>query len=56
MAKIESLEGVGVFVLAIALLASFTLRMSVPAPEVLRAASAPHVLVMHPEIAVPISR
>lgn len=52
MAKLEALEGVGVLVLAIAMLAAFTLRMSVPAPEVLRAQTAPRIVMVHPTIDV----
>ncbi|BDG03750.1 hypothetical protein [Anaeromyxobacter oryzae] len=54
MAKLEALEGVGVFVLAIALLAAFTLRMSVPPADVLRAQTAPRVVTVHPTIVIPV--
>lgn len=56
MAKVESLEGVGVFLLAIALLVAFTLKMSVPAPEVLRAQSQSHRVAFSAEIEVPAAR
>jgi hypothetical protein len=53
MAKLEALEGIGVFVLAIAMLAAFTLRIMVPPPDVLRALNAPHVVTVHPTVFVP---
>jgi hypothetical protein len=52
MEKVEALEGYGVLVLAIALLAAFLLRLAVPPPEVVRAASAPTVSVALPELLV----
>lgn len=56
METVEALEGVGVLILAIALLAAFTLRMAVPPPDVLRAASAPQVVMVHPTIVIDTSR
>lgn len=53
MAKLLELEGYGVLVLAIALLAAFTLRMANPPADVLRAASAPRAITVLPEIAIP---
>lgn len=56
MSKLEALEGYGVMALAIALLAAFTLRMSNPPVDVLRAATAPRAITVLPEIAVPSGR
>ena len=53
MAKLEALEGYGVLVLAVALLAAFTLRMANPPADVLRAATAPRAITVLPEIAIP---
>jgi hypothetical protein len=52
MAKLEAFEGLGVLILAVAMLAAFTLRMSVPPADVLRAASAPRIVTVHPTVVV----
>ncbi len=52
MAKLETLEGYGVVMLAVGLMAAFLLRLAVPPPEVLRAASAPTMGVALPELHV----
>ena len=56
MAKLEALEGYGVLVLAVALLATFLLRVAVPPAVVNRAASAPVVRVALPEMQIGIGR
>jgi hypothetical protein len=53
MVKLEALEGYGVLVLALAMLAAFTLRMANPPLDVVHAASAPRAITVLPEIAVP---
>jgi hypothetical protein len=53
MVKLEALEGYGVLVMALAMLAAFTLRMANPPRDVVRAASAPRAIAVLPEIAVP---
>lgn len=53
MAKLEALEGYGVLLLAVLMLAAFTLRMNNPPPDVVRAATAPRAITVLPEIAVP---
>lgn len=53
MTKLEALEGYGVLVMALAMLAAFTLRMANPPLDVVRAASAPRAITVLPEIAVP---
>lgn len=52
MAKLETLGGYGVVVLAVGLMAAFLLRLAVPPAEVLRAASAPTAGVALPEIRI----
>ncbi len=52
MAKIETLGGYGVVVLAVGLMAAFLLRLAVPPPDVVRAASAPTMGVALPELRV----
>lgn len=56
MAKRETVEGVGILVLAVAMLAAFTLRMMTPNADIVRAASAPVVVAVHPAIEVPTAR
>ena len=52
MARVEAMAGYGVFALAIALLAAFTMWLAVPSAELMRAAEAPHVVLLHPELIV----
>lgn len=53
MVKLESYEGYGVLVLALAMLAGFTIRMANPPLDVVHAATAPRAVTVLPEIAVP---
>jgi hypothetical protein len=52
MAKLEALEGISILALAVAMLAAFTLRMMVPNADILRAATAPALVSVHPGIVV----
>lgn len=56
MARLEELEGYSVLVLAIALLAAFMLQLSVPPTQTLRAATAPQISTVLPEVAVTLAR
>lgn len=53
MSTLERLEGYGVLLLAVLMLAAFALRMNNPPPDVLRAAGAPRAIAVLPEISVP---
>ena len=52
MAKLEGFGGVAILILAVATLAAFTLRMSVPPDDILRASTAPRIVTVHPTVVV----
>jgi hypothetical protein len=52
MARVEAVAGYGVLVLAVAMLAAFTMRLAIPPAEIMRAADAPHVMMLHPELTI----
>ena len=56
MTRLVALEGYGVLMLAVALLAAFFLRLANPPLDIVRAATAPRAITILPEISIPPAR